>query len=65
MTEERLPALKTLESSLSHSFSNISLLDQALVHRSYINENPAFPFGDNERMEFLETPSSNCASPTC
>ena len=53
MTEERLPALKTLESSLSHSFSNISLLDQALVHRSYINENPAFPFGDNERMEFL------------
>jgi len=53
MTEERLPALKNLESSLSHIFSNISLLDQALVHRSYINENPTFSFGDNERMEFL------------
>jgi ribonuclease III len=53
MKEERLLALKALESSLSHPFSNLALLDQALVHRSYVNENPAFSFGDNERMEFL------------
>ncbi|SEM43153.1 RNAse III [Syntrophus gentianae] len=53
MTEERLLALKELESSLSHSFGDISRLDQALVHRSYVNENPGFSSGDNERMEFL------------
>ncbi len=53
MTEERLLALKELESSLPHPFSDISRLDQALVHRSYVNENPGFSSGDNERMEFL------------
>jgi len=53
MTGERLPALKELESSLFHPFHDISLLDQALVHRSYVNENPSFSLGDNERLEFL------------
>lgn len=53
MTEERHQALKNLETALSHPFADISLLDHALVHRSYVNENPACSFGDNERMEFL------------
>lgn len=53
MTDERLLALKELEQNLSCPFSDLALLDNALVHRSYINENPSFSFRDNERLEFL------------
>jgi ribonuclease III len=35
------------------TFKNISLYEQAFVHRSYINENPKFALGHNERLEFL------------
>lgn len=35
------------------SFSNNALLEQALIHRSYINENPRSGFEHNERLEFL------------
>lgn len=28
-------------------------LEQAVVHRSYLNEHPAFPLSHNERLEFL------------
>ena len=31
----------------------MSLLQQAFVHRSYLNENPDFKLGSNERLEFL------------
>jgi ribonuclease III len=34
-------------------YKNIDLYEQAAVHRSFINENPRFPFGHNERLEFL------------
>ena len=34
-------------------FNEPSLLEQALVHSSYINENPALVTGHNERLEFL------------
>ena len=34
-------------------FKDISLLEQALVHSSYINENPGHATGHNERLEFL------------
>ena len=34
-------------------FKNDSLLKQALVHRSYLNEHPDFKMGHNERLEFL------------
>jgi len=34
-------------------FKNPDLLENALVHRSYLNENPDFPFPSNERLEFL------------
>jgi ribonuclease-3 len=34
-------------------FKNKKLLEQAFVHRSYINENPSEGLGHNERLEFL------------
>lgn len=42
-----------LEKNLGVKFNDINLLKQALVHRSYINENPDFKLGHNERLEFL------------
>jgi len=45
--------LSLLEKSINIKFNNPDLLQQALVHRSYLNENPDFPLEDNERLEFL------------
>jgi len=42
-----------LEKKLDITFKNQDLLRQAFVHRSYINENPSFELGHNERLEFL------------
>lgn len=42
-----------LEKRLRITFNNQDLLRQALVHRSYLNENPGFPLPHNERLEFL------------
>lgn len=42
-----------LEKILGISFKDQSLLKQALTHRSYLNENPDWPLGHNERLEFL------------
>lgn len=42
-----------LEQRLGVSFKNKLFLEQALVHRSYINENPGYKHGHNERLEFL------------
>ncbi|MDD5626810.1 MAG: ribonuclease III [Patescibacteria group bacterium] len=42
-----------LEKNLDVKFKNQDLLKQALVHRSYINENPGFRLPHNERLEFL------------
>jgi ribonuclease-3 len=53
MTDERLSQLRELEQLLSYSFNNINLLDNALVHRSFVNENTALSLEDNERLEFL------------
>ena len=38
---------------LNPKFKDKDLLENAFVHRSYLNENPEFPFPSNERMEFL------------
>ena len=35
------------------SFNSESLLEQAFVHSSYLNENPSFALPSNERLEFL------------
>jgi ribonuclease III len=53
MNEERLGALRSLEEALGYRFIDIGLLDNALTHRSFVNENPALPCRDNERLEFL------------
>ncbi len=45
--------IKNLEKKLGLSFKNIDFLVQAFCHRSYINENPDFNLGQNERLEFL------------
>ena len=45
--------LTTLQDILSVKFNKPSLLEQAVVHSSYINENPDFVSGHNERLEFL------------
>ncbi len=42
-----------LEEKLDIKFNNRDLLLQALVHRSYLNENPDFHLNHNERLEFL------------
>jgi ribonuclease-3 len=42
-----------LEEKIKIKFKNQDLLKQAMVHRSYLNEHPAFSLNHNERMEFL------------
>jgi ribonuclease-3 len=48
-----LTELATLQSTLGITFRDPLLLQQALTHRSYLNENPDFPSPSNERLEFL------------
>lgn len=45
--------LSLLEQKLFFAFHNKDLLLQSLTHRSYLNENPGFRLGHNERLEFL------------
>ncbi len=42
-----------LEERIGIVFNNKDFLVQALVHRSYLNENRDFPLSHNERLEFL------------
>lgn len=44
---------KRIESILKVRFKNPDLLENAFVHRSYLNETSDFPFPSNERLEFL------------
>ena len=48
-----LADLASLQQTMGVSFNDPSLLEQALVHSSYINENPSFAPNSNERLEFL------------
>jgi len=41
------------EKKIKIIFKNKKLLEQAFIHRSYINENPATNLSHNERLEFL------------
>ena len=45
--------LSQLEEKIGIIFTDKDLLLQALTHRSYLNENPTFRVGHNERLEFL------------
>jgi ribonuclease-3 len=42
-----------LQEQLGVHFSNADLLQQALTHRSYVNEHGESTLGDNERLEFM------------
>jgi ribonuclease-3 len=48
-----LPDWKELSARLRLTFKDPTLLRQALVHTSYLNENPGIDVGSNERLEFL------------
>ncbi len=45
--------LESLERNLDITFRDYSLLERALTHSSYLNENPDTVLEDNERLEFL------------
>lgn len=45
--------MEQVERAIGGAFHDRELLQQAFVHRSYLNENPTFPLPSNERMEFL------------
>lgn len=45
--------LAKLEAVIEINFKNKNLFQQALTHRSYLNEHPEFKSGHNERLEFL------------
>ena len=48
-----MPDIADLQEILGVTFKKPALLEQALVHSSYVNENPAIVSGHNERLEFL------------
>jgi ribonuclease-3 len=47
------PNLDDLQKLIEIKFKNPSVLNQALIHRSYLNENKSVPMESNERFEFL------------
>ena len=48
-----MPDFSSFEDKIKVNFKDKSLLKQAFVHRSYINENSKLSFSHNERLEFL------------
>jgi len=53
MSGGREEQLHALEQRLGYSFRALSLLDRALTHTSWANENPGESSGHNEPLEFL------------
>ncbi len=53
MRTSKIDPEKKAEKRLKLRFNNPDLLENAFVHRSYLNENPDFPLSSNERLEFL------------
>lgn len=48
-----LPNLNNFTKIIGIKFRSAKLLEQAFIHRSYLNEHPDFKLGHNERLEFL------------
>ncbi|MDO8691976.1 MAG: ribonuclease III [Dehalococcoidia bacterium] len=48
-----MASLEGIKRRLGVTPANEGLLKQALVHRSYLNENPQSPLASNERLEFI------------
>ena len=46
-------SLEEFQNRINLKFKNNSLLQQAFIHRSFINENPRSGLAHNERLEFL------------
>lgn len=44
---------EAFQKRIGYSFKNKALLEEAMTHRSYLNENPSWRVGHNERLEFL------------
>jgi ribonuclease-3 len=53
MPEITPTALAPLQRALGYTFQDISRLQAALVHTSYVNERPGRGLASNERLEFL------------
>lgn len=45
--------VESLAKKIGVTFKEISLLQQAVTHRSYLNENRSYELNHNERLEFL------------
>ncbi|MEA2006719.1 MAG: ribonuclease III [Patescibacteria group bacterium] len=45
--------LEELAKKLNVSFGNMDILQEAMTHRSYLNENRSYKVDHNERLEFL------------
>ncbi|MDO8469848.1 MAG: ribonuclease III [bacterium] len=45
--------LLKLSATLGVTFEHVERLEEALTHRSYLNENPSWPLPNNERLEYL------------
>lgn len=52
LSTDRTQELACLQKQIGYTFRDISLLNKALTHKSYVNENSQ-PLKDNERFEFL------------
>ncbi len=55
-----MPDITALQKTLGVKLKNTGLLEQALVHSSYVNENPSLVAGHNERLEFLGDAVLDC-----
>lgn len=53
MNPDREKTLEQLESAIGYRFRNRELLDEALTHRSYLNEARGAQLRDNQRLEFF------------
>ena len=49
----KIDKFQELQKKLNIKFNDVSILQRALTHRSYINENPNQNLKSNERLEFL------------
>ena len=52
-SEDRRELLRNFERIISYQFKDLTLLDNALTHKSFVHENPTLNRKDNERLEFL------------
>ncbi len=53
MTDQEQANLEDLQNSMLYHYQNPGLLQQALTHSSYANENPNLKVESNERLEFM------------